>query len=97
MLQAKKHLAVDMLPDSLQDAVIARVDELPDLSRKLLKIASCFGFVFDSGHVKSVSQKFLEGVSEDELSTALDHLVKQEFLAHGMVGTDRGRPPCSAA
>jgi class 3 adenylate cyclase len=69
------------LPDTVQGMVLARLDALDPVSRRVLQLGSVFGRAFTVGGISA-----LEAGLSDEVGGAVDRLVDREMLrraAHG--------------
>lgn len=71
------------LPRSIRDAIVARVDRLPDAARSIANLAAVIGTRASFEALHSVS-----GMSRPELLAALDELRRQYMLVEGAVGDD---------
>jgi len=70
------------IPDTLQDALMARLDQLPAAAKEVAQLAAVLGREFTYDLVQRIAPQ-----DEDTLQAALAHLVAAELLYQ------RGRPP----
>jgi class 3 adenylate cyclase/tetratricopeptide (TPR) repeat protein len=73
--QLAKGMKVVTIPSTIQDVILARVDVLPEGSKKLLQIGSVIEREFRYELIKRVT-----GLSQDELLSALSHLKDSELV-----------------
>lgn len=67
------------VPDTLQGVIMARVDRLSALERRVLQTASVIGRVFS----RRVLARVMEGITEPQLTDALAELRRREFIVPG--------------
>jgi adenylate cyclase len=63
------------IPDSVQEVIAARIDRLPEASKKLLQIAAVIGRSFSEALLERVSE-----TSEPDLRSALEELAAAELI-----------------
>ncbi len=73
---------IDMLPDTVHAAVLARLDLLSKTEREVLQVASVAGHSFTTELLKSV----LPAISMEEIAAALDGLLARDMLGATNVG-----------
>lgn len=67
------------VPDTLQGVIMARVDRLSAVEKRVLQTASVVGRVF----ARRVLARVMDGVPEQQLSDALAELRRREFIVPG--------------
>ena len=78
----------DQLPQSIQAAVLTRLDRLPTRNKRFVQAASVINAIFDTVLLKEVLR---ENLSLDEIELILSELVESDFLARESLSADLDR------